>query len=71
MAYIYAADVWCQECGDAIKAHIREHEPERVPKDESYEGSWDSNDWPKVYDPEYEESDSPDYDLMRKIIQGD
>jgi len=58
MAYIYAADVWCPDCGEAIKAHIREHEPERVPKDESDEGSFDSDDWPKAYDPESEESDS-------------
>lgn len=59
MAYIYDVDVWCRDCGDAIKAHIREHEPERVPKDELDEGSFDSGDWPKAYDPESEEADSP------------
>jgi hypothetical protein len=60
MAYTYQADVWCDACGEAIKADIAREHPAIVPRDPDDEHTFDSNDYPKHYDPESEESDSPE-----------
>ena len=58
MAYIYQADVWCDACGDHIKAELgREN---KAPEDTEDESSFDSDEYPKHYDAENEESDGPE-----------
>lgn len=53
MAYTYKAAVWCDACGEAIKARLRAEAKAHL---ENFE---DSDIWPQPYDPDYEESDSP------------
>lgn len=60
MAYIYQADVWCDTCADEIMEKIRKEHPEMVPEDPMDDRQFDSDDWPKGYLPEHEESDGPD-----------
>lgn len=58
MAYIYQADVWRDSCGEHIKAELtRENE---APEDAENESSFDSDEYPKHYDAENEESDGPE-----------
>lgn len=58
MAYIYQADVWCDKCGEKIRAELTAQG--KAPGDPEDERSYDSGDFPKYYDAENEESDSPD-----------
>ena len=60
MAYTYQADVWCNACGEKIKADIARDNPELVPEDPENETTFDSGDYPKYYDAESEESDGPE-----------
>lgn len=58
MSYIYKADVWCNECGDAIRERlIREG---YAPADPENESSYDSDDFPK-YASDNDESDYPQH----------
>lgn len=57
MAYIYQADVWCDECGEHIKGElIRAGKAPATPEDER---SFDSDQFPKYCDATSEESDTP------------
>jgi hypothetical protein len=58
MAYIYQADVWCDACGDHIKADLEREK--KAPEDTEDESSFDSDEYPKHYDAENEESDGPE-----------
>lgn len=58
MAYIYQADVWCDECGRAIIAELTA--AGEAPEDPGDESSFDSGEFPKYYDAENEESDCPE-----------
>jgi hypothetical protein len=58
MAYIYQADVWCDTCGDHIKAELDKEN--KTPEDPEDESSFDSDEYPKRYDAENEESDGPE-----------
>lgn len=42
-AYIYQADLWCEDCIEAIKRELAK--PEHV--NENDEGTYDSDEWPK------------------------
>ena len=55
MGYIYQADVYCDDCGDAICARIRA--VGNAPEDEMETRSYDSDNFPKPYAPKHEESD--------------
>jgi hypothetical protein len=57
MAYIYQADVWCDKCGEHIKAELARNGT--VPDDPEDESSYDSDEYPKSYDAENGEADSP------------
>ena len=57
MAYTYQADVWCDECGKRICEDLT-HEG-KAPEDPKDEHTYDSDDFPKQYDAEGEESDGP------------
>lgn len=57
MAYIYQADVWCEKCGDYICTELQREG--KAPEDPGDETTFDSDDYPKRYDPEMEEADSP------------
>lgn len=57
MAYIYQADTWCDKCGEHICAELQREG--KAPEDIEDETTFDSDDYPKRYDPETEESDSP------------
>jgi hypothetical protein len=58
MAYIYQADVWCDDCGEAIRERLtREGMAPANPEDE---WSYDSDDFPKRASDD-EESDSPQH----------
>lgn len=57
MFYVYKADVWCEECTQAIKEKILQ---ELVPDNPEDESSFDSNDYPKgPFESSYEEADTP------------
>jgi|SRR5580704_7194736 hypothetical protein len=58
MGYIYQADVWCNKCGEHIKAELEREG--KAPEDPENESSFDSDDYPKHYDAENEESDGPE-----------
>jgi hypothetical protein len=58
MGYIYQADVWCDECGQAIIADLTAQG--QAPEDPEDESSFDSGEFPKHYDAESEESDGPE-----------
>ena len=57
MAYIYQADVWCDSCGEHIKAELDREK--KTPEDVDDESSFDSDEYPKQYDAENEEADDP------------
>lgn len=57
MPYIYQADVWCDSCGESIKKKLGQP----TDFDPSDETTYDSDEYPKVYNPETEESDSPQH----------
>jgi hypothetical protein len=56
MAYIYQADVWCDDCGEKIKAAIARDNPDLVPRDPADESAFDSDAYPKYYDADAEDS---------------
>ena len=58
MAYIYQADVWCDDCGAKIIADLTAQG--KAPEDPDNESSFDSDEFPKHYDAENEESDGPE-----------
>jgi len=54
--YVYAADTYCEDCGDAIKATLS------TPESPDDECTWDSSDYPKgPYDTARDEVDSPNH----------
>lgn len=58
--FIYQADVWCYDDGEAIREKLRRSD--KAPPDEDDERSFDSDDYPKgPYDGEREEADSPQH----------
>lgn len=57
MGYIYQADVYCDECGDAIRKRLSDVAPE----DPLDHRSYDSDDYPKEADVEHDESDCPEH----------
>ena len=73
MAYIYCADVWCNDCGDAIKQRLTEEG--KAPADPTDEWSFDSDDFPKCAGDD-EEADIPQHcaagkDCINAIRIGD
>ena len=58
MAYIYQADIYCDDCGEAIQRRITEEG--KAPADPNNEYSFDSDDFPKHVGND-EESDCPDH----------
>lgn len=59
-AYIYAADCYCEECGEEIRKDLRS--VGKAPEDESNENTYDSDDFPKgPYQDAGGESDSPQH----------
>lgn len=58
MAYIYQADVWCDKCGKRIRDEISSKG--KAPCNPEDEHTFDSDDYPKRYDAENEESDTPE-----------
>lgn len=56
MAYIYCADVWCDDCGEAIRQRITDEG--NAPIDPTDEWSYDSHDFPKCAGDD-DESDTP------------
>jgi hypothetical protein len=58
MAYIYAADIWCDDCGDKIRRTIIAEGT--APADPTDEWSYDSGEFPKCCDGS-SESDSPQH----------
>ena len=56
MAYIYAADLWCDSCGESIRKQITEEG--KAPSDPYKEWSYDSDEFPKHVG-DNEESDGP------------
>lgn len=59
MGYIYQADVYCEDCGQEIRARLRASG--NSPEDELDHSSYDSDDYPKDADVEHEESDCPEH----------
>ena len=57
MAYIYQADVWCDECGKAIIEDLTSGG--KAPDDPDDQSSFDSDEFPKYFDAESNEADSP------------
>ncbi len=58
MAYIYQADVLCDACGDMVRWDLIQ--AGKAPSNPDDESSYDSDDFPKQYDAENSESDSPE-----------
>jgi len=58
MAYIYAADIYCDDCGREICRRIRAEG--KAPADPVDERSYDSGDYPKYVDGS-DEADSPQH----------
>ena len=56
MPYIYQADVWCDACGEKIRAELTAEG--KAPADLYNGHTYDSDDFPKYYNSD-EESDSP------------
>ena len=54
--YIYQADVWCDSCGERIRADLRG--AGKVP---TYARPWDSDDWPDGGYPDDEATDCPQH----------
>ena len=57
MGYIFQADVYCDDCGDAIRERLKDNAPE----DALDHSSYDSDNYPKEADIEHEESDAPEH----------
>lgn len=58
MAYIYCADIYCDDCGEAMREHLTTEG--HAPADLTDEWSYDSDDFPKVAGDD-DESDSPQH----------
>jgi len=58
VSYIYQADVWCDDCGEAIRARLTAEG--KAPADPDNEWSYDSDDFPKRAGND-EESDCPQH----------
>ncbi len=58
MAYIYCADVWCDDCGAAIRRRLTDEG--KAPADPNNEWSYESDDFPKRVGND-EESDTPQH----------
>jgi hypothetical protein len=58
MAAIYCADMWCDDCADAIRKRLQWQE--HAPPDPNDERSYDSDEYPKHADDD-EESDTPQH----------
>lgn len=58
MAAIYAADIWCDSCGYAIRDSIKAEG--KAPENPDDERTYDSDEYPK-YASDDEESDSPQH----------
>jgi len=58
VAFIYCADVWCDDCGEAIRQRLTEEG--KAPADPDDEWSYDSDDFPKRADDD-DESDTPQH----------
>jgi hypothetical protein len=59
MGYIYQADTYCDDCGDNIRGKL--HAQGLAPEDIMDHSSYDSDDFPKDADVEYEEADAPQH----------
>ena len=59
MGYISQADVYCNDCGAAIRASLKSQG--KAPEDEMDHRSYDSDDYPKDADVEHNESDVPEH----------
>jgi hypothetical protein len=46
-AYIYQADIYCVDCGEAIKRRVERDTPANVPANPNDERTFDSDDYPK------------------------
>lgn len=57
MPFIYQADVWCDECGKRICEQLAQ--AGKAPANPSDESSFDSDDYPKRYDADAAQADSP------------
>lgn len=54
--YLFRADVWCKECGEALRGRLK------APDNPEDEKTYDSDEYPKgPIDFAYEESDTPDH----------
>jgi len=58
MAYIYAAEIWCDDCGEDIRRRLIAEG--NAPDDIDDERSYDSGEFPKYCDGEAE-SDCPEH----------
>lgn len=58
MAYIYCADIYCDDCGEAIKKRLTAES--KAPADPANEWSYDSDYFPKIAGDD-EESDTPEH----------
>lgn len=58
MAFIYCADVYCDDCGEAIRKRLTKEG--KAPADPTDEWSYDSDDFPKCADDD-EEHDTPQH----------
>ncbi len=59
-AYIYAADIWCEDCGEAIREKITQEG--NAPKNSKDERPYDSDEYPKgPYTDGGGESDTPEH----------
>lgn len=73
MSFIYAADVWCTSCGEAIRARLTaEGTAPAAPDDES---SYDSDNFPKGADHAAEAADYPEHcaagtDCLEAAVDG-
>ncbi len=45
--YTYQADLWCEQCGEAIREQLARDHPGKVPADPDQEHTYDSDDYPK------------------------
>ena len=60
MAYVYQADLWCDDCGKALRERLVQ-EGGDAPEDPDDEDSYDSDDFPKGPYPDEDPSDSPSH----------
>jgi len=63
VAYIYCADIYCSDCGEAIRQRLAAEG--KAPADPADEWSYDSDDFPKVAGDD-EESDTPEHCACRE-----